>query len=142
MGNVGQDPIVRTLGEGIVASVSIATSERYKDRNGDWQENTQWHSVQVFGKTAEFVENYIHKGDQLFVEGKIRYRKYTNRDGVEVSATEIIAENVQRIGGDRRQEERQPAPRPRPQQPARRPEPKQQAPKEDLPVNVDDSLPF
>lgn len=136
LGNVGQEPSVRSLNEGIVASVSLATPERFKDRSGEWQENTQWHSVQVFGKTAEFVQNYVHKGDQLFVEGKIRYRKYTNRDGVEVSVTEIIADNVQRIGGSRQDNA------PAPQQRQQRPAPRRQDPVDDLPADYDPDLGF
>lgn len=127
LGNVGQDPNVRTLKDGIIASISLATSERYKDRNGDTKENTEWHSVQVFGKTAEFVQNYVNKGDQLFVEGKIRTRKYTDKNGVERTVTEVVAENVQRIANKLEQPKRV----------------KQVRPVEDLPVDDEtDGLPF
>lgn len=138
IGNVGQDPNVRTLENGKVASISFATSERYKDRNGEQKEVTEWHNVQVWGKTAEFVENYVHKGDQLFVEGQIRSRKYTDRDGVERSVTEIRADNVQRIGGQRRDDAN-----PQPSRQTGRPAPRQQAPAPaPEPENFQDDLPF
>ena len=138
IGNVGQDPNVRTLENGKVASISLATSERYKDRNGEQKEVTEWHNVQVWGKTAEFVENYVHKGDQLFVEGQIRSRKYTDRDGVERSVTEIRADNVQRIGGQRRDDAN-----PQPTRQSSRPAPRQQAPAPAPETeNFTDDLPF
>lgn len=138
IGNVGQDPNVRTLENGKVASISLATSERYKDRNGEQKEVTEWHAVQVWGKTAEFVENYVHKGDQLFVEGQIRSRKYTDRDGVERSVTEIRADNVQRIGGQRRDDAN-----PQPSRQTSRPAPRQQAPAPAPETeNFSDDLPF
>ena len=136
LGFAGQDPAIRTLGEGIVAAVSLSTPDRYKDRNGDWVDNPQWHNVQVFGKTAEFVQKNVHKGSQLFVEGKLRYRKYTDRDGNERSVTEIIADNVQLL--DRKQDERQARTASvQGQMPARKPD---QKPVEDLPF--DDDLGF
>ena len=115
IGNVGQEPNVRDLDNGKVASVSLATTERYKDRNGEQRELVEWHSVQAWGKTAEFVENYVHKGSQLFVEGKIRSRKYTDRDGIERYVTEVNADSIQLLG-PRQTQERQET---RPQRPSR-----------------------
>lgn len=143
IGRVGSDPDVRQLtGDSKVARISLATSNRYKDRNGEWVEDTTWHTVQIFGKSAEFVENYVGKGANLYVEGRIRNRKFTDQTGADRFVTEIVAEDVQLL--DRRQqEERQPAPQP--QQPARRQAPRQQAaapapaPASD---NFQDDLPF
>ncbi len=141
IGRVGSDPDVRQLtGDSKVARISLATSNRYKDRNGEWAEDTTWHTVQVFGKSAEFVENYVGKGANLYVEGRIRNRKFTDQTGADRFVTEIVAEDVQLL--DRRQqEERQPAPQP--QQPARRPAPRQQAPTPAPATdNFSDDLPF
>lgn len=139
IGRVGNDPDVRTLtGDSKVARVSLATSTRYKDRNGEYVEDTTWHTIQVFGKSAEFVENYVGKGANLFVEGRIRNRKFTDQTGAERSVTEIVAENVQLLDARQQQEERQPAPHP--QQPARRQAPKPQGPAPQ--IDVDSDLPF
>ena len=141
IGRVGADPDVRQLsGDSKVARVSLATSNRYKDRNGDWVEDTTWHTIQIFGKSAEFVENYVGKGANLFVEGRIRNRKFTDQTGADRFVTEIVAENVQLLEQRQQQEERQSAPQARPQQPARRPAPKQQAPTPQ--IDVDSDLPF
>ena len=142
IGRVGADPDVRQLsGDSKVARVSLATSNRYKDRNGDWVEDTTWHTVQIFGKTAEFVENYVGKGANLYVEGRIRNRKFTDQTGAERSVTEIVAEDVQLLDPRRQQEERQPAPQP--QQPARSQAPKRQAPAPAPATdNLQDDLPF
>ena len=96
IGNVGKVD-VRSAGDTKVVSMTVATSERYKDRNGEQVENTTWHNVVVWGKSAEFVEKYISKGNQVYVAGKIQNRKYTDKDGVERSVTEIRAESVQNL---------------------------------------------
>ena len=99
IGNVGADPDVRYLdNNGKVANFRLATTERYKDRNGELKENTEWHALCVFGKPADFVENYVKKGAQLFVEGRLRTRLYTDKSGVEKSVTEIVVDNVQLLG--------------------------------------------
>lgn len=99
IGNVGSEPSVRYLeGNTKVASFSLATSERYKDRNGDNKENTEWHNIVAWRNLADFVEKYVHKGSQLFIEGKIRTRNYTDQAGVKKYVTEIVADGVQFVG--------------------------------------------
>lgn len=100
IGNVGQDPEIRMSGTTKIASFSLATSERWKDKNGENQEKTEWHSVSVFGNSASFVEEYVKKGSQLFVEGKIRYSKSEDR-----YYTNIVADNLKLLG--RREERRE-----------------------------------
>ena len=107
IGNVGKDPEIKTFASGNkVASITLATTERYKDRNGNQKEDTEWHSVQVFGKLADIVERFVHKGSLLYVEGKIRTRSYES-DGRTIYKTEIVANAIQML--DRRQQEQRPA---------------------------------
>ncbi len=96
IGNVGSDPEVRSLQGGAkVATFRIATSERFKDRNGETRENTEWHSIVVWGKQAEFVENYVKKGLQLYVEGKLTARQWTDQSGSKHQVTEVKCESIQ-----------------------------------------------
>lgn len=95
-GNVGGEPTIReTSGGSKTANFTLATTEYYTNREGDRQETTTWHNVTAFGKTAEFIEKYVGKGRNIFIEGRIRNRKYTTKDGDERSITEIVADNVQ-----------------------------------------------
>lgn len=91
VGNLGMEPDVRALGSGDkVANLRIATSESWKDKaTGERKEQTEWHSVSVFGPTAEFISQYVHKGDKVYVEGQLATRKYTDKDGNERYTTEI-----------------------------------------------------
>ena len=99
IGNVGGDPNVRYLeGNAKVASFTLATTERYKDRNGEQRENTEWHNIVAWRSTADVVENYVKKGTQLYVEGKIRTRNYTDQTGVKKYITEITADTIQMLG--------------------------------------------
>ena len=105
IGNVGQDPEVRYLdgnngngGNAKVATIRLATSERYRDRNGEQRENTEWHSVVAWRNLADLAENFIKKGTQIDVEGKIRSREYTDQTGAKRYRTEIIADNIQLLG--------------------------------------------
>ena len=101
IGNVGKDPEIKTFASGNkVASITLATSERYKDRNGEQKEDTEWHSVQAFGKLADVVERFVHKGSLLYLDGKIRTRSY-EADGRTVYRTEILADHIQML--DRRE---------------------------------------
>ena len=101
IGNVGKDPEIKTFASGNkVASITLATSERYKDRNGEQKEDTEWHSVQAFGKLADIVERFVHKGSLLYLDGKIRTRSY-EADGRTVFRTEILADHIQML--DRRE---------------------------------------
>ena len=101
VGNCGRDPEVRYLPSGgAVANVSIATTSRRKDRNsGEFVEETQWHRVTFFERLAEVVGEYVKKGTPIYVEGRLTYRKYTDKDGIEKNATDIIASEIQLLGG-------------------------------------------
>lgn len=97
IGNVGAEPQIKTFASGNkVASITLATSERYKDRNGEQKEDTEWHSVQAFGKLADVVERFVHKGSLLYLDGKIRTRSY-EADGRTVYRTEILADHIQML---------------------------------------------
>lgn len=99
IGRVGKDPDVRTLQDGnIVANFTLATSERYKDRYGEAKESTEWHTISCWRGCAELAQKYVRKGRQLYVEGKIHYSEFTDRDGVKRTKTEIIAETLDFIG--------------------------------------------
>lgn len=92
MGRVGRDPEIRNVQSGgKVASFSLATSENWRDRDGEWQERTQWHNVVVWNEgTVKYVQNNVQKGDLIYVEGQIEYRKWEDRDGNERHTTEIV----------------------------------------------------
>jgi single-strand DNA-binding protein len=98
IGHVGQDPEIRTVGETKVASFRLATTETWKDKSGEMKSDTQWHSCSVWGKQAEIVEKYIKKGSPLYVEGGIRYEKYTDKNQVEKVATKIKVDQFKMIG--------------------------------------------
>jgi single-strand DNA-binding protein len=100
MGNCGRDPEIRYLPSGkAVASISLATSTRRKDKNsGEYVEETQWHRVSFFDRMAEIAGEYVKKGRQVYVEGRLVYRKYTDKDGVEKNSTDIIATELVLIG--------------------------------------------
>ena len=95
LGNIGRIDIKTFTGGSRIAECSLATSERYKDRNGDWQDETQWHKLIIGGKLADIAERYVHKGDPLFVQGVLKYRTYTDRDGNERTVTEIRVTTLQ-----------------------------------------------
>ena len=101
LGNLGRDPEVRYLPSGNpVANFSIATSENFTDRNGTKQEKTDWHNIVVYGKQAENCGQYLKKGRQVFIEGRISYRNYEAKDGSgKRYVTEIVAQRVQFLGG-------------------------------------------
>ena len=99
IGNVGSDPEVRTLDNGsMVANFSLATSETYKDKSGETVTNTAWHNIVAWKHLADLADNYIRKGRQLFIEGKITYRTYTDKDGNKRGTTDIVAENIRLLG--------------------------------------------
>ncbi len=90
IGNAGQDPEIRKLENGTsVAKVSLATKESYKDKNGDWQSQTEWHNLVLWRDLADRAVN-IKKGSLVYAEGKVTYRKYTDKDGVERNQTDIV----------------------------------------------------
>lgn len=100
VGNVGKDPETKYMPNGdAVTNVSIATTESWKDKNtGEKKELTEWHRVTFYRKLAEVVGQYVKKGSQLYVEGRLQTRKWTDKDGVEKYTTEIIADNMQMLG--------------------------------------------
>ena len=100
VGNLGRDPEMRYLPSGeAVANLAIATTDKYKDKSGQMVEATEWHRVSFFGRTAEVCGQYLKKGSQVYVEGSIRTRKYTDKEGVEKYATEIRGDRMQMLGG-------------------------------------------
>jgi single-strand DNA-binding protein len=99
VGNLGRDPEIRYLPSGEpVANITIATSSKYKNKTGEMVEETEWHRVSFFGRLAEIVGQYLKKGRSVYVEGRIKTRKYTDKDGVEKYATDIIANEMQMLG--------------------------------------------
>ncbi|MRV75843.1 single-stranded DNA-binding protein [Duganella sp. FT92W] len=157
VGNLGRDPEIRYMPSGdAIANIAVATSYKSKDRNtGEQKELTEWHRISFFGRLAEIVGQYLKKGSSVYVEGRLQTRKYTDKDGVEKYATDIIAENMQMLGGraggmgggDSMDDGggydapvSRPAPRPQPQQaaPAPRPAPRPAPNFSDM----DDDIPF
>ncbi|MFO1316684.1 MAG: single-stranded DNA-binding protein [Burkholderiales bacterium] len=102
LGNLGRDPETRyTTGGDAVTNLRIATSEQWKDKSGEKQERTEWHTVVLFGRTAEIAAEYLKKGRSVYIEGRLQTRKYTDKEGVEKYSTEIVADRMQLIGGGR-----------------------------------------
>ncbi|MGH8224756.1 MAG: single-stranded DNA-binding protein [Gammaproteobacteria bacterium] len=101
IGNLGADPEVRyTQGGKAVANLRIATSERWKDKqSGEQQERTEWHRVVLFGKLGEIAGEYLKKGSQVYLEGRIQTRKWQSQDGADHYTTEIVANEMQMLGG-------------------------------------------
>ena len=106
IGNVGKEPEIKQFDGGKVARFSLATSEKFKDRQGQQQEKTQWHNCVIWGKLADVCESYVHKGSKLYIEGKVEYRKYTAQDGADKYVTEVIVRNFQML--DSKQKESAP----------------------------------
>jgi single-strand DNA-binding protein len=101
LGNVGKDPEIRsTAGGMIVASFSLATADRQKDQQGNWQDKTEWHNLVAFSRTAEIVRDYVKKGTQLFIEGKIQTRSWDDKEsGQKKYRTEILVNEMSLLGG-------------------------------------------
>jgi single-strand DNA-binding protein len=101
VGNLGADPETRYMPSGgAVTNIRIATSESWKDKNtGDQQERTEWHNVAFFGRLAEISAEYLRKGSQVYIEGKLRTRKWQDKDGNDRWSTEVIANEMQMLGG-------------------------------------------
>ena len=102
IGNVGRDPEVRYLdgqnGNAKVATFTLATTERYRDRNGETRENTEWHNIVAWRNTADVVEKFVKKGTQVYIEGRIRTRSWDDHTGNKRYTTEIIADTLQLLG--------------------------------------------
>ncbi|WP_206997347.1 single-stranded DNA-binding protein [Trinickia mobilis] len=101
VGNLGADPEVRYLPSGdAVANIRLATTDRYKDKaSGELKEMTEWHRVAFFGRLAEIVNEYLKKGSSVYIEGRLRTRKYQGQDGQDRFSTEIVADQMQMLGG-------------------------------------------
>ena len=98
VGNVGKDPEIRRFENNIKASFSLATSETYTPKGGDKVTQTEWHNIVAWRRLAELAENYIRKGSQLLIEGKLRYRSYDDRDGNKKYIVEVEADTIQLLG--------------------------------------------
>src|SRR5690606_16946191 len=101
IGRLGADPEQRHMPNGrAVVNIRVATSETWKDRNsGEWLERTEWHSIVAFDKLAEIIAEYLRKGSQVFIEGKLQTRKWQDKEGKDRYTTEIIAQSMQMLGG-------------------------------------------
>ena len=99
VGRLGKDPEVRYTASGVaVTNFSLATSEFYKDRNGERQERTEWHNIVVWDRLAETCAKYLKKGKQVYIEGRLQTREYDDRDGNKRRTTEIVATQMQMLG--------------------------------------------
>ncbi len=100
IGNLGKDPEVRYTAAGTaVASFSIATSERFKNKSGEWEEKTEWHNVTLWARLAEIAGEYLAKGKTVYIEGRLQTRKWQDRDGKDRYTTEIVGEKMQMLSG-------------------------------------------
>ena len=123
VGNVGQDPEIRYTGDvnngTKVATIRLATTERYRDRNNNLQEHTEWHNVVAWRGQADLVEKYVKKGTQLYIEGRLRSRTWEDQTGAKRYAIDIVADTIQLLG--RRQDSQQHGGYSAPSQPAQQP---------------------
>lgn len=133
IGNAGKDPEVVAFQDGSrMAKLTLAATEKYTDRNGQRQQQTEWFNIVVNGKSVDIAEKYVRKGTQLYVEGKLRTRKYQTQDGSERYVTEVLCQSLQLLGSAPQNQQQQAAPQPyppqgyAPQQP--QPQPQRQAP--------------
>jgi single-strand DNA-binding protein len=98
IGNTGRDPEVRYTASGTaVASFSLATSEKFKNKGGEWEERTEWHNIILWGRLAEIAGEYLTKGKTVFIEGRLQTRKWQDRDGKDRFTTEIVGEKMQML---------------------------------------------
>lgn len=129
IGNLGRDPETRYMPDGgAVTNASLATTEAWRDKNGDKQEKVEWHRVSFFGKLAEIAGEYLAKGSQVYIEGRLQTRKWQDKDGQDKYTTEIVADRMQMLGKKSEEDER----------PSEKPETKRQTKFDDM---VDD-IPF
>lgn len=156
IGNLGQDPEVKYMPNGnAVANITVATSESWKDKSGEKQERTEWHRVVMFGKLAEITGEYLRKGSQVYLEGKLQTRKWKDQSGQDRYSTEVVVDmggQMQMLGGKGQSTPQQQAPQqggyvPKPQAapsaPQQRPAPQpQQNVTPDLDDGWSDDIPF
>ena len=138
IGRLGRDPEVRYMPNGeAVCNFSVATSESWKDQSGQRQEKTEWHNITMYRKLAEIAGQYLTKGSQVYLEGKIQSRKYQGKDGIERTAYDIIVNEMKMLGGGNDGQQAQSAQNGEPPEPPRR-QAAPAAPAED----IDDDVPF
>ena len=137
IGRLGRDPEVRYMPNGdAVCNFSLATSEKFTDKSGNKAEKTEWHNIVIYRKLAEIAGQYLKKGSQVYLEGKIQSRKYTDKNGVERTAYEIICHEMKMLGGN--EARMQPAP-PANQEPPAPPAARNAAPTAD---DINEDIPF
>ncbi|EAB4417268.1 single-stranded DNA-binding protein [Salmonella enterica] len=143
LGNVGQDPEIRTMNSGDqVVTLTLATSEVWNDKQtGEKKEQTEWHRVTFWRKAAEIIGKYVTKGSKLYVEGKLQTRKWTDQQGVERYSTEVVAEDFQLMGGGNGQTSAQQGAPAYSGGQQRQPQ-AQQRPQNEPPMDFDDDIPF
>ena len=113
LGNLGRDPEVRYTPSGAaVCSLSIATTRKWKDKQGEKQEETEWHRATLYDKLAELAGQYLKKGGSVYIEGRLKTRKWQDKDGADRYTTEIIADSMQFIGGKDSEPQERPATKP------------------------------
>lgn len=136
VGSLGNDPDQKwTQGGSCITRISLATNSQWKDKEGNKQERTDWHRVVFFGKLAEIAGEYLRKGSSVYVEGSLKYDKYTGQDGVEKYSTDIVANEMQMLGGKQEGQGGGSGERQRPQR-------QQQAPANPVDDFDDSSIPF
>ena len=139
VGHLGADPEVRYTAAGkAITNVRIATSEQWTDANGERQERTEWHSLAFFGRLAEVAGEYLKKGSQIYVEGKLKTDKYTGQDGIERYSTKVIVGEMQMLGGQQQGGQQQDQGRGNGRAQQRQAPERPQAPPDDF----EDSIPF
>lgn len=132
IGTLGKDPEIRYTNDGTgVATLSVATNEKWKDKSGDQQERTEWHRVTLWGRLAEIAGEYLRKGSHVYIEGKIQTRKWQDRDGNDRYTTEIVGRAMQMLGGG-----------PDRDAPRSRAEPREANRESQPPDFLDDDIPF
>jgi len=100
IGNLGKDPEMRYMPSGdAIANFNVATTDTWKDKNGEKQEKTEWHRVAMFGRQAEIAGEYLKKGSSVYLEGRLQTRKWQNKEGVDQYTTEVVADRMQMLGG-------------------------------------------
>ena len=147
VGRLGRDPETRYMPSGdAITNFSIATDEQWRDRNGERQTRTEWHNVSLYGKLGEIAGQYLRKGSQVFIEGKIQSRKYTGKDGIERTAYDIIGNEMKMLGnrndGSDSGNNNAAPPTSNPPPAAPRRQPPQQTPTTPPIDDIDDSIPF
>ncbi|SMN10996.1 Single-stranded DNA-binding protein [uncultured Candidatus Thioglobus sp.] len=145
LGTLGQDPDIKYTPSGVaVVNISVATNEEWKDKNtGEKQERTEWHRIVFFGRLAEIVSEYLRKGSQVYIEGRIQTRKWQDKEGMDRYTTEIVGSEMQMLGGkgggggERKADTYNQSPA-QSDQPSAPPPPKPSQPSDDF----DDDIPF